>query len=893
MSYELNQTEPMVAAGRAGAANGRGRLTIFIGMAPGAGKTRAMLLAAERERHAGKDVVIACVDTHGNSAMEEIARKLPRVAGLRFEEQGTISEELDLDALLTRRPRVAVLDDLPHVNRPGRRHQRRYQDVSEILDAGIDVFTTLNVHNLASRADEVSQITGAAILDIVPDSVLSGAEIELVDVLPEQLLKRLERDSVHFWKNPNLASSDFFRPASLTALREMTLRVVAETVSRDVARQMQLRQIAGPWKSGHRLLVGVGPGQASEHTVRWARRLADSLNCSWLALYVETPRGLAKAEQSRVTRNLALARELGADVLTTSDNDLVRGLLRVSFQRNVTQIVVGKPSGGPLVEVFRRQLQLRRLLRESQQIDIHVVRAQPQTEHTLLPPWPRFVRPKLRQYLKATAVVALVSVLNYLLSPLIGVHAAALIFLLAVVGLALVVPRGPTLLAATLSAIVWDYFFLPPVFAFRVEHFEDGMLLAMYFIVALVLGQLTARNRAQEATERQREARATALYLLSRELSEAVNLEQIVQKGVQQTERAFSARAGIRLAGGPHSINQRFFPPNTLELGEKEQALCDWVIKNGQPAGKYTDTLSGSDALYVPLIAGNHTLGALGLRLSQEFEPTIHQRNLLDTFCQQIAMALDRHRLQQESQRTKLLDESERLSKTLLNSMSHEIRTPLAAIKSATGNLVEFQESPWSEPQQAMIAEIQEATERLNRLVGNVLDATRLESGHVKPKIRPCDVRDLLQIVVRDTRKELAKHRLSVEPAPELPLVPMDFVLMQQALVNLLSNAAFHTPPGTAVNLTARADRDMLQISVADNGPGIPPESLNRVFEKFYRAPAARAGGTGLGLSLVKGFIEAQGGQAYVMNRPEGGAIFTVRLPLGGKAAAVPALAKS
>ena len=874
----------------AGTSNGRGRLTIFFGMAPGVGKTCAMLASAERDRLAGRDIVIACVETHGNPMAEQLCRTLAKVPGLPTRKEGV--DEMDLDGVLARRPQIAVVDDLAHLNAPGRRHQRRYQDVSELLDAGIDVYTTLNVHNVASRTDAVSHITGAEIFDIVPDTLLSGAEIELVDVLPEKLLKRLERESVHFWKNPHLTKSDFFQVANLTALREMTLRLVAETVGRDVGRQMQLRQIAGPWKSGHRLLVGVGPGQASEQTVRWARRLADSLNCPWLALYVETPRGLAKAEQSRVTRNLALARELGAEVMTTSDSDLVRGLLRVAFQRNITQIVVGKPSGGPLVEVFRRQLRLRRLLRDSDQIDIHVVRAQPVRERSSFPPWPRFVRPELRQYLKAATVVSLVTALNYVLSPVIGVHAAALIFLLAVVGLGLFVPRGATLLAAAMSAIVWDYFFLPPVFAFRVGSFEDGMLLAMYFIVAIVLGQLTARNRAQEATERQREARSTALYLLTRELSEAINLEEILHKAIQQTERAFNAHAGIRLADGPHAMNQRFFPPNLLEIAEKEQALSAWVLKNGQPAGKFSETMEASDVLYLPLTMGERALGVLALRLSQAFEPTIHQRNLLDAFCQQIAMALDRHRLQHESERTKLLAESERLSKTLLNSMSHEIRTPLAAIKSATGNLVEFQETPWSAPQQAMIGEIQEATERLNRLVGNVLDATRLESGHVKPKLSLCDVRDLLQVVVRDTRKDLAKHQFSLEVAPDLPLVRMDFVLMQQVVANLLSNAAFHTPAGTAVRLKAWAIGNSLEISVTDDGPGIPEGSLPRVFEKFYRAPSARAGGTGLGLSLVKGFVEAQGGQVAAGNGPSGGATFTVRLPLE-KSAEIRALART
>ena len=634
------------------------------------------------------------------------------------------------------------------------------------------------------------------------------------------------------------------------------------------------------WKSGHRLLVGVGPGRVSQQTVRWARRLADSLNCPWIALYVESPGALARVQQSQVTSNLALARELGAEVLTTADSDVVRGLLRVSFQRNVTQIVLGKPSGGAFWSNFRRDRFLSRLLKESREIDVHIVRTNLETQPETSSLWARYARASAAQYLKAAGLVLLATLVNLLIGPSVGVHATALIYLLAVVVAGVFVERGPTLLAAALSALVWDYIFLPPVFAFRVNNFEDGMLLAMYFIVAIVLGQLTSKNLAQENAERQREQRATALYLLSRELNGATELEEILQKCVAQTERAFRARVGILLPEASHRVNQQFFPPNSLEISESETAATAWVAAHGQAAGKFTDNLSGSEALYLPLTTGSRTIGVMGLRLSQSYPPTVHQRDLLDAFCQQIAMALDRRRLREESQKAKVLAESERLSNTLLNSISHEIRTPLAAIKSATGNLIEFQEAAFSEPQRAMIGEIQEATERLNRLCGNVLDMTRLESGHFKPKRSPCDVRDLIQVAVRETRKQLTRHKFSIELAPDLPLVLMDFVLMQQALTNLLSNAAFHTPAGTWVKVAARVDGDAFILTVADGGPGIPDDSLDRIFDKFYRAPGARTGGTGLGLSLVKGFVEAQGGRVTAQNQPGGGALFTIRLPV-------------
>ena len=860
--------------------NRRGRLTIFFGIAAGVGKTSAMLKAAQEEKDAGRDVVIACVETHGSKALGVLELGLEVVPRMKGATDAGLSGEMDLDAILARRPQIAVVDDLAHTDVSGLRHPKRYQDVLELLDAGIDVYTTLNVQNLASRADTVRQITGLVTSDIVPDSVLDGAELELVDLAPDQLLKRLHESPLRDQDDSKPAESTVLDIGSLTALREMALRLVAETAGRDLHRIMQSGNISGPWKSGHRLLVGVGPGRVSEQVIRWSRRLADSLGCSWIALYVETSGALAKAEQSGVSQNLTLARELGAEVITTTDEDVARGLLRVSAQHNVSQIIVGKPDIGPLRNILPRDRMLRRLLRESGEIDIHVVPVDTEPRPHILRRWGWLTRSSRSQYLKAVGAVLATAVANYFLCPLVGVHATALIFLLSGVLMALFVEIGPALVAAALTALVWDYFFLPPVFAFRVAHVEDALVLAMYFIMAIVLGLLTARNRAQVAADRQREQRTAALYLLTQELSEAGDLEQILQKAVQQTESGFKARVGVLLADLPAQVNQRFFPPNTLEISDNEQRNAAWVLEHGQPAGKFTDNLSSSQALYIPLKTGRRTIGVMGLRLSQSSGPTIHQWNLLDAFSQQISMALDRHRLRKESEKSQVLAESERLSKTLLDSMSHEIRTPLAAIKSATGNLIEFQEKDWTPAQQKMIAEIHEATERLNRLAGNVLDMTRLESGHVKAKVTLCDVRDLLHIVVKDTRKEMARHKLVVEMSPELPLVQMDFVLMQQALTNLLSNAAFHTPPGTVIRLSARLEAETLAFAVADRGPGIDPDSLERVFEKFYRAPAARTGGTGLGLSLVKGFVEAQGGRVAVQNLAEGGAAFTIYLPI-------------
>ena len=477
------------------------------------------------------------------------------------------------------------------------------------------------------------------------------------------------------------------------------------------------------------------------------------------------------------------------------------------------------------------------------------------------------------------AVVLGITLPSLFLKPAIGSRSIALIYLLGVVILALFVGRGPTLLAAALSAVFWDFFFLEPITQFRIADAEDAIMLGMYFVVALILGQLTTRIRAQEKAEHQREQRSNALYQLTRGLAEATDLDQMLAKIVQQMETAFETQVALLLADSAHHLSYQVHPASTYDISGPEQPAAAWAFEQGQPAGKFTRHLPHAETLFVPFTATGGPIGVMGLKFRNPSPLTHEQRNLLEAFSQHIALALDRHRLSMESENAKLLAESERLSKALLNSVSHEIRTPLAAIKSAASNLVELQEPELSAEQRQMISEIQEATDRLNNLVGKVLDITRLESGSVKPKLQFCDVTDLVQVAVKETRRALAGHKLTLDLAPALPLVMADFVLLQQAVANLLSNAALHTPPGTPVQVGARVRNRSLVLTVADRGPGIPPESLSRIFEKFYRAPNARTGGTGLGLSLVKGFVEAQGGEVRAENREGGGALFTIRLP--------------
>jgi two-component system sensor histidine kinase KdpD len=876
--------DALLAALQSDAAQGkRGRLKVFLGMCPGVGKTYAMLEAAQRELKTGRDLVIGYVETHGRTETRALLNGLNVMTRKEIDYRGMKLEEMDIDAILARHPQLALVDELAHTNAPGSRHPKRWQDVQELLDAGIDVFTTCNVQHIESRADTVRQITGAEIRETVPDSVLDTAEIELIDLPPAELLQRLEEGKVYVPERAAAAAKNFFREANLTALRELALRLVADHVGEETQEFHRTQTAAGPWKTGHRLLVAVSASPFSEPLIRWTRRMADSLRCPWVAVHVESSLELANDAKARLEKNLALARTLGAEVIATTDEDLVHGLLRIANQQNISQIIVGKPSASNWMEWLRAGSLLRRLTRESGNIDLHVVRADKTESVPKQPRWQLATRTGWKHYLAAIAAVAAVALLNIAIDPrFTAPRVPGMIFLLTVVLLALFLGRGPVLLAGALSALVWNYFFLPPRFTFIIQSTEDAILFVLYFVVAIVMGQLVARIRAQELAERHREERASALYQLSRELSQAGTRDEVVWQLTAEVNRVFRSPAAVLLPGrsglAPH-------PDSPLTLTEKEVNVADWAFRHRQAAGKFTDNLPGSDALHLPLATERAVVGVLSVSPPDE-TLTLSQRDLLEAYARQAALVLDRIALRAAAEQSKLVAESERLSNALLNSISHELRTPLAAITSASNTLVE---SKNGELQHSMVNEIQEATARLNRLVGNLLDVTRLESGHVQTKLEWCDIGDIIQTTLRTLERELAGHKVTVEMAPKLPMARLDFTLMQQALSNLLLNVVMHTPSQTAISVQVALEGKELVVRVADNGPGLPTDLLPRVFDKFVRATNAPAGGSGLGLAIVKGFVEAQGGRIIAENKPEGGARFTIRLPQSETPPAPPA----
>jgi two-component system sensor histidine kinase KdpD len=856
-SERPNPDELLSSIQREEAAGKRGWLKVFLGMCPGVGKTYAMLEAAQREKKGGRDVVIGYVESHGRRETDALTEGLRLIPRQRLEYRGVMLSEMDLDALLARRPQLAVVDELAHTNAPGARHPKRCQDVQELLDAGIDVFTTLNVQHVESRAVTVKQITGAEIRETVPDSVLDDAVLELVDLPPAELVQRLHEGKVYVPDRAAAAVQNFFREANLTALRELALRLVADHVGEGTREFRRSQRTAGPWKTGNRLLVAVGPSPLSESLIRWTRRMADELQCPWLAVHVEAPRILTEAAQSRLARNLNSARELGADVITTTDED-----------------VLGKPGGAGWFAWLRGGRFLRRLAQESGDIDIHVVRGEKADEEQNSKLWQPAFTSDSQQYLYAVAAVAATGVLNLGLMQVAGPRVPGLVFLLAVVLLALFVGRGPVLLAGALSAVAWNFFFLPPRFTLVIGQPEDAILFGAYFVVALVLGQLVARIRIQSEADRRREERSKALSELNRDLAEASSRDEVVWHLVAQVNRVFQATVAVSL---PVGQSLAAHPDSSLTLTEKELSVSDWAFRQRKAAGRFTDNLPGAVALHLPLATERKTFGVLAVALPDK-SLTLAQRDLLETFARQAALVLDRVELRNAAEQARLLAESERLSRALLNSISHELRTPLAASTSAASALADA-DGASPEQRRALLGEIQEANARLNRIVGNLLDVARLESGKVRPNLDWHDARDIVQTTLRRLERELTGHPVSLELPAELTLVRIDFSLVEHALANLLLNAAAHTPPGTPIEVRAQRANENLALSVADRGPGISADILPHIFEKFFRAPCAPAGGSGLGLTIAKGFVEAHGGTITAENRPGGGAIFTLNLP--------------
>lgn len=860
-----------------------GKLRVFLGMAAGVGKTFAMLRAAQEKLKEGVDVVVGVVETHGRQETALLLGGLKIIPRKQSEYRGTQLNEMDLDAILQLQPDLVIVDELAHTNIPGSRHEKRYQDVVELLDAGIDVYTAINVQHLESRKDAVEAITGIPIRETVPDTILERAvQIELVDIAPTELLKRLREGKVYLGERAESAAQNFFKEDRLTALREIALRLTAERVDQDLQRFASIRQGTLPWQTNERLMVAVSHSPFSERLIRATRRLAYNLEAPWIAVYVDSGLELSHSDQSQLSDNLKLARELKAEVITTTDTDVPSALRRIARQKNVTQVIVGRPARRFLADFLEGGTLLDRLVRQGTEFDVHVIR-QEAGQFASANWWGELSRLRVHsgpgQYWNVFWILLMMTGFCTLAESVLGYRTVGFMYLLAVLIVGILSSLGPVFFAALLSALAWDYLFIPPKFRFIVSEPDDAILLLSYFVVALIVGFLTNRIKLHERLIRQREERTNVLYDILQDIANSRAKSEFLPKVTARVGKILNAECGILLKGlqTDSLVNER--SPFSVELSEKEFAVATWSLKSQKNAGWSTNTLAQSESLYIPLQGQTEKVGVFVFKPKANQNLSLEDENLLFSITRQLGLSIERYFIEKRLLEAQRLKQSEELHQTLLNSISHEMRTPLTSILGAASALEDEKMAGDKKYVMTVAADLHDAGDRLNRVIENLLDMSRLNSGALALNLEWHDFKDLLGVTVQKLAKPLANHRIKTVYPEEVPLLRMDFRLMEHAISNLILNAAIYSPAGTEITITLRRLKDSFRLLVEDEGPGIPQDALLQVFHKFYRVPGTPTGGTGLGLSIVKSIVELHHGSVHAERRNGFGSRFVVELP--------------
>ncbi len=856
----------------------QGKLKIFFGMCAGVGKTYTMLQASHSEKLKDNDIVIGYVETHNREETAKLTEGFEIVPRKTYQYKTATVEEMDLDAIIARKPFIVIVDELAHTNTPGSRHAKRYQDVQEILESGIHVYTTLNVQHLESRSETVAQITGIVVRETLPDEIFEGAdEVELVDLAPDELLQRLSEGKVYTSHQTKDAKLNFFRKGNITALREMALRLVADRVDKQLHDYMSEKRIRGPWKSGLSLVVAIDFGQQTTRLLRWAKNLAYSMGATIQAIYVETSHQMTQKEREQLDKNINLARQLGIKFRIITNSDIVKAIVDFALKENATHIIVGKPRARNIFSLLRLGNFVNRLIRFSGNIDVYILGSDSKAKDRFSDKVsvPSFTS-NITQYIVTTFFVILASVICYLVKDIIGYQVVSFGLLFLVSILALFFGTGPILLAATLSAVIWDFFFIPPPFTMHIGEPVDVLMLIMFFIIALLNGILTSRVRHQEKKIRIREERTHALYQLTRELTAASGLDEVVKIALKSIQKNFNVDCALMLKNELGQLENQFRHDTTLKFTENDMSIATWVFRHSFKAGKHTDTLPSKNYTFYPLAGNKGNMGVIAVAHTTVF--TQGEAQFWETFISQISGKFEREFLREAAKNIYILNESDKLYKTLFNSISHELRIPVATIMGASDTLM-FQNFP-EDTKQKLYCEINMASVRLNRLIENLLNMSRLESGRITPKPDWCDVHDVVNKIEDHLKLELSNFNFSSVIPNDMPMVYVDFGLTEQILHNLVLNATQNAPEGTTIRVKVFYDNSSLIIQVMDRGKGFPNDELPSVFNKFYRGKDARVGGTGLGLSIVKGFTEAQKGKVIAANRQNGGSIFTIIIPV-------------
>lgn len=868
---------------------GRGKFKIFFGAAPGVGKTYEMLLSAHRRKAEGVDVVIGVVETHGRAETEAQLAGLEVILRRKVEYKGRVIEEMDLDAILARRPQLVLVDELAHSNAPGSHHPKRYVDVQDLLAAGIDVYSTLNVQHVESLNDVVARITRIRVRETVPDSVVDAADdVELVDATPADLIARLGEGKVYVREHAQRALKHYFSPGNLTALRELALRRTAERVDEQMLSYMREHAITGPWGAGERVLVCVDPGPDSANTVRAAKRTAQNLDAELIALYVETDRHvlLSEAEQARLAETLRLAEQLGAEMVRVPGRSVVEEILTFARSRNVTRVVVGKSHRSRWFEL-RHGSVVDALVRSGSGLVVEVAPSDDKPEPAGRIDWllgaPRRVSP----YFEGAITTALATAAGVGVNAFIDLPNISLVYVVPVMVAAARHGLVPSLWVSTLSVLSFNFFFLPPLYQFTIADPANVLALFLFMFVAVVASALGTRTRAQAEAAR-REARTTAeLYGFSRKIAGVIDLDDLLWIVVTQLARLMGAEVAILMpekspAETGRLVLRAAFPPDS-EFTEADLAAARWSWDAERPTGRGTDTLPGGRWLFMPIRTSRSSIGVIGVLSKAESGLPAPARHLLEAVGNQTAVSIERVALAADIDQARLREEHERLRSAMLTSVSHDLRTPLASIQGALSSLRSYSDRYDEATRSELLGTALSEAERLDRFVGNLLDMTRLDAGVIVPKREAVDVGDLVSTALRRAAPLLKDHVVASTVAPDLPTLSLDFVLAEQALFNILDNASKYSPPGGRLSIEARRAGGSIEIVVGDEGLGIDPAALARLFDKFYRADAGdrQRAGTGLGLAIAKGFVEVQGGTISARNRSDrSGAEFVVSYPV-------------
>jgi two-component system, OmpR family, sensor histidine kinase KdpD len=868
----------------------RGQLTLFFGAAPGVGKTYAMLLAASEERKAGRDVLVGVVETHGRAETAALLEGLAVLPRRPIPYRSVTLLELDIDAALARRPGLLLVDELAHTNADGCRHPKRWQDVEELLDAGIDVYSTLNVQHVESLRDVVAQITGVTVRETVPDVALEQAhEFRLVDLPPDELLERLREGKVYVADQAGRAVQSFFRKGNLIALRELALRRTAERVDAQMRQYRREEGIEATWAATERLLVCLSWSPHSARVVREASRMARGLHASWLAVYVETPGAarLSAEDKAWLSENLRLAAQLGAEVVTLSDEKPAEAILRVAQDRNVTKIVVGKP------RALRRRDRIfgsfvDDIVKSSGTIDVYVTAGSSGPSEILPDRRPRSAPGRLG-YLAAASLVVLVTVVARFAFGHAYLADVVMLYLLGVVIASLSFDRGPSLSTAVLSVLAFDFFFIPPYFTFSVNDFRHVVTFTVMLFVGVVINHLTLRVREQATGARERERRTAALYEMSRALGHAVERSTLVTTAADHIARVFESDVLV-FVPDERDLSVVHRTTGLVQASAQELGVARWVWTNRKEAGLSTNTLPGSPGLFIPLATTHGLLGVLGVvpKNPSRFDDP-EERRFLQAFAAQMGVAVERTQLSEQAQTARLDADREQLRNALLSSVSHDLRTPLGVIEGASSALLDAEMTLDTDARRDLAETIHEEAERLNRRVRNLLDMTRFEAGAVRLDYEWQSLEEIVGAALSRVESRLGGRRVTVSLPPELPLVSCDGILIEQVLVNLLENALKYSPPDSPIEVSGHDAASEIVVTVADRGAGLVPGEEERIFEKFYRSERNHAtGGVGLGLAICRAIVSAHGGRIWAENGAPSGAAFRFSLPKGGESASLP-----